>query len=141
MTPQGMPAELPRELRRFLRLVEEQRYWESHEALEGPWRDSGSDFYHGLILYASAFVHLQRRNAHGLRSQLEKARRKLEPFRPFYLGLDVDRILSHAEQCRRSLAPDASSATWQEVQEPWLQADPGRIRGDEPELRGERGGR
>ena len=31
------------------------RFWDSHEALEEAWRRNGSDFYQGLILYASFY--------------------------------------------------------------------------------------
>lgn len=133
----SLPAELPEELRRFLRLVEEGRYWESHEVLEGPWRTLDSGFYHGLILYASAFVHWERRNAHGVRAQLRKAHPKLEPFRPAYLGLDVDGILTHVSACREALSPFGEG--WSGVKPPRLEVDPARVRGDEPELRRPRG--
>ena len=69
--------DLPQALHRFLELFNAREYWESHEVLEGPWREWGSDFYQGLILYASAFVHAQRGNPRGIRAQLEKAERKL----------------------------------------------------------------
>ena len=44
--------DLPQALHRFLELFNAREYWESHEVLEGPWREGGSDFYQGLILYA-----------------------------------------------------------------------------------------
>lgn len=123
--------DVPEELRHFLALVAEERYWESHEVLEGPWRRWGSDFYHGLILYASAFVHVQRRNAHGVRSQLDKARRRLEAYAPTYLGMDVEGILAHARETR-GLVEDPEPA-WDAVRKPRLEVDPARVRGDEPE--------
>jgi predicted metal-dependent hydrolase len=55
---------LPSALRRFLELYGAARYWDSHEALEDEWRRTGSDFYQALILYASAWVHWKRGNAH-----------------------------------------------------------------------------
>jgi predicted metal-dependent hydrolase len=124
---------------RFLDLFNRGRFWDSHEALEGPWRDTGSDFYHALILYASAFVHVARGNRHGISAQLEKARPLLERFRPTYLGLDVDRILEHAAECRQVVAenPDAPAEAWPIlVPLPRLTFDPSRVRGDEPELHG-----
>ena len=69
-----------------MELFNQEAFWESHEVLEGPWRETGSDFYHGLILYASAFVHVQRGNPHGIGAQLVKAERFLQEFRPAYLG-------------------------------------------------------
>ena len=63
----SLEARLPGPLRQFLELYGASRFWDSHEALEEAWRRSGSDFYQGLILYASAWVHWERRNAHGVR--------------------------------------------------------------------------
>ena len=130
----GRPLELPPELQRFLRLVEEERYWDSHEALEGPWRRSGSDFYHGLILYASAFVHAQRGNPHGVRAQLLKARPKLERYRPEYLGLDVESILSHADACIRAVDATGPPPDLERLPKPSLDLVEKAVRGDEPEL-------
>lgn len=145
---------LPDPLLAFLELFNDGRYWDSHEALEDAWRESGSGFYHGLILYASAFVHARRENAHGIRAQLEKAERALQPFAPDYLGLDVEAILEHARRCREIVrrgeaaggaeaagsaadAPDGRQTDhrWREsIPFPELRPQRSRIRGDEPEL-------
>lgn len=126
---------------RFLDLFNRGLFWESHEALEGPWRDTGSDFFHGLILYASAFVHVARGNRHGIAAQLAKAVPTLDPFRPHYLGLDVDAVLRHAAECRQIVAehPDAPRDAWPVlVPMPRLEFHTSRVRGDEPELAGGR---
>ena len=75
----SLEARLPGPLRQFLELYGASRFWDSHEALEEAWRRSGSDFYQGLILHASAWVHWERRNAHGVWAQLNKTLA-----RPFY---------------------------------------------------------
>jgi hypothetical protein len=113
------------------------RFWDSHEALESPWRDSGSDFYHALILYASAFVHVQRGNRHGIAAQIGKCQPLFAPRTPHYLGLDVRKILEHASICRQIVAenPDAPPEAWPVlIPPPRLGFDPARVRGDEPEL-------
>ncbi len=130
--------DLPQALHRFLELFNREEYWESHEVLEGPWREEGSDFYQGLILYASAFVHAQRGNAHGVGAQLEKAERKLDGYRPCYLGVDVDAVLAHAIRCRELVdgRRDDDPRSWLGVADvPPLELDPRLVRGDEPELR------
>lgn len=86
----------PPALRRFTELFNGGKYWDSHEALEEAWRENGSEFYHGLILYASAMVHVTRQNPHGVRAQLTKAERVLSPYRPRHLGVDVDAIFDDA---------------------------------------------
>ena len=135
-TPES-PADIAPAYARFLELFNRGEFWESHEALEAPWREHGSEFYHALILYASAFVHVNRGNRHGIAAQLGKARPLLEARRPHYLGLDVDRILEHAAVCRHIVAEnrEAPVEAWDVlIPSPRLDFDPGRVRGDEPEL-------
>jgi len=126
-------------LREFVRLVNEGAYWESHEILEAPWRDRGSDFYQGLILYASAFVHVDRGNPHGIRAQLRKALERLSPYPETYLGVDVEGIRRHARKVRETVGAleDASPERWWSVIErPHLSLAPEDVRGTEPELQG-----
>ena len=123
---------------RFLELFNRGEFWESHEALEQPWREHGSEFYHALILYASAFVHVNRGNRHGIAAQLGKAQPLLESRRPHYLGLDVDGMLEHALVCRHLVAEnrEAPHEAWDVlIPTPRLHFDPDKVRGDEPELR------
>lgn len=132
----------PRAYLQFLELFNQQRFWEAHEVLEGPWRVNRSPFYKGLIIYASAFVHVQRGNPIGVANQMAKVLHYLPPYRPHYLGLDVDAILEDARQCRQQvLAEEAALLTDpQRVREciafPRLRLEPGHCRGDEPELTG-----
>lgn len=129
-------GQVPGVLRDFADLVRTGAYWESHEILEGPWRETGSDFLQGLILYASAFVHLKRENAHGVRAQLAKALAALEGYPEAYLGIDVKRVRDHARRTRKLLGPGGSPpAGWPErIERPEVTLRPERIRGDEPEL-------
>ena len=123
-----MDPRLPEPLLHFVAHFNAGEFWESHEVLEGPWRADRSGFYHGLILYASAFVHAQRGNPRGVEAQLNKTERKLTAYRPAYLGLDVDQLLTHAARCR------ALAAAQLPVPFPSLHIDPTLVRGDEPEL-------
>lgn len=128
---------LPASLVRFVELFNGGAFWESHEVLEDDWRRLESDFYQGLILYASAFVHAQRGNRHGILAQLDKAEERLRPYLPDYMGIDVAGILDHARNCREVLAdnPDADRDAWQRlIPFPRLALAAERVRGDEPEL-------
>ncbi len=115
----------PAPLRRFVELFNAHEFWECHEVLEVPWRAHRSEFYHGLILYASAFVHVQRGNPHGVGAQLRKARVVLEPYAPSYLGIDVAGILDH---CREG------ETVIEDEDFPRLDLSPDHLRGDEIEL-------
>ena len=127
---------IPPALREFVELVNRGDYWESHEVLEGPWRENRSDFLQGLILYASAFVHAQRGNRHGIRAQLVKAREKLAGYPSAYLGVDVDAIRTHMRRCQAVVEahPDAEPEEWPDlIPFPALELSLARVRGDEPE--------
>jgi predicted metal-dependent hydrolase len=101
------------DLAAFIELFNRGEYWESHERLEIPWRENHSGFYKGLILFASAFVHAGRGNAHGVIAQLKKADAELLPYRPAHDGIDVEAVLAHSALCReivvrnRAAAPEA----------------------------------
>ena len=118
----------------FVGLFNQRRFWDAHEALEDVWRETGSDFYQALILYASAFVHAQRGNPHGVVAQLRKARPKLDAGRPAYLGFDVDGMLEHVGNCIRIVQREREPAWEERVMPGPLQMSAARIRGDEAEL-------
>lgn len=138
--PDGSLYPYPRAYLDFLELFNQQRFWDAHEVLEGPWRRHRSTFYKGLIIYASAFVHVQRGNPRGVAKQMAKVLHYLPPYRPSYLGLDVDAILEDAQQCRQRVLAEEETlrAEPRRLREriafPRLRLDPARCRGDEPEL-------
>lgn len=115
---------LPPALEDFVDLFNKGAFWEAHEALEPDWKRTRSEFYHGLILYASAWVHHDRGNPHGIQAQLNKAAPLLQEHLPGYLGIDVSGIL---EQGRALGAGQAAKA-------PMILTDLKLFRGDEPEL-------
>lgn len=126
-----------RSLRRFVELFNGGEHWHSHEVLEDPWREHDSDFLQGLILYASAFVHVRRGNRHGILAQLSKAERKLAPYRPGYLGIHVDDVLGEIRRCRGIVRahPIAQPEDWPGlIPYPVLEIEERWVRGDEPEL-------
>jgi predicted metal-dependent hydrolase len=115
---------VPQALEDFVDLFNKGAYWEAHEALELDWKRTRSDFYHGLILYASAWVHQDRGNPHGIQAQLAKAAPLLQEYARGYLGIDVSGIL---EQGRELGAGRPAKA-------PMIITDLKLLRGDEPEL-------
>ncbi|MGH7576505.1 MAG: DUF309 domain-containing protein [Longimicrobiales bacterium] len=124
---------LPPPFRRFLELYQAGRFWDSHEALEDLWRAGRSDFYQALILYASAWVHWERRNAHGVGAQLKKALRRLAAYPSAYLGIDVAALRSHCIAVRAIVSNDED--TWHTRVQPMpLTLSATRLRGDEVEL-------
>ncbi len=115
-------------LQTFVRRFNRGEFWESHEVLEIPWRVGHSDFLQGMILFASAFVHVQRGNVHGIEAQLAKATDRLRPYAPAYLGVDVAAVLRAADEARQSVTRGDPPVP------PALDLARSRVRGDEPEL-------
>lgn len=141
---QGAWRIYPQPYLEFIRLFNEERFWDAHEVLEGPWRRNRSPFYRGIIIYASAFVHVQRGNPVGVWKQMGKVLNCLPPYGPGYMGLDVEAILACARLCRDRVSGrddlrgdvDGLRAV---IPFPQLALDPQHLRGDEPELFGEGG--
>lgn len=89
---------------RYFELFNNEEFWESHEALEEIWRETDNDlFLRGMIVFAAAFVHVQKNNPSGCRKVLDKCILWLEPFAPRRWDLDVDQVLAHARFCRAEL--------------------------------------
>lgn len=85
---------------RYFELFNAEEFWEAHEALEEIWQETDDDkFLRGLIVFAAAFVHVQRNNPSGCRKVLEKCIAWLTPFAPRRWDLDLDRVLAHARLC------------------------------------------
>lgn len=128
---------LPPPLLEFIRRFNADEYWESHEVLEGLWRINRSPFYQGLIIYASVFVHAQRGNPVGIVKQMHKANKYLEVYRPHYLGIDVEEILSHGAQCVALVQKDPALTgrrLSQSIRYPRLHPKRSYVLGTEPEL-------
>ena len=90
---------------RYLALFNAEEFWEAHEALEELWKETDHDlFLRGLIVFAAAFVHVQRNNPSGCEKVLGKCIDWLTPYAPRHWGLDVDRILAHVRFCKAQLA-------------------------------------
>lgn len=94
----------PAQYHRYFELFNNEEFWEAHEALEELWKETNNDlFFRGLIVFAAAFVHVQRNNPSGCRKVLDKCLAWLEPYAPRHWDLDVERVLAHARYCRQQL--------------------------------------
>jgi predicted metal-dependent hydrolase len=92
-------------LERGLELIRQGEYFEAHEELEDEWREAPPeerDFLQGLVHVAVAWLHASRRNRPGCERQLEKAARRLGPYRPQHRGVDVAAVLDQVEEARRA---------------------------------------
>jgi uncharacterized protein len=83
-------------LERGLDLIRAGEFFEAHEELEDEWREAPGperDFLQGLVHVAVAWYQAERGNHSGCERQLEKAARRLGPYRPTHRGVDVDGVL------------------------------------------------
>jgi hypothetical protein len=90
-------------LERGLDLIRSGAYFEAHEELEDEWRDAPAaerDFLQGLVHVAVAWHHAGRGNRPGCERQLEKAARRLDPYRPLHRGVDVTVLLEDVARAR-----------------------------------------
>jgi predicted metal-dependent hydrolase len=86
-----------------LELIRAGDYFEAHEELEDEWREAPTaerDFLQGLVHVAVAWHHAGRGNRPGCERQLEKAARRLGPYRPSHRGVDVDEVLAGVEEAQ-----------------------------------------
>ena len=89
-------------------MIRQGEYFAAHEVLEDVWRAAVAeerDFFQGLVHVAVAWYQAGRGNSVGCERQLEKAARRLGPYAPEHLGVDVTAILQQvaaAEQVVRS---------------------------------------
>ncbi len=78
-----------------LKLFNEERYWESHEALESAWRRAAGpekNMLQALILIAAALVHLQKNELEVALSVMRRAQEKLQPYQGSRFGVDLDAL-------------------------------------------------
>ena len=72
-----------------------ERFWESHEALEGAWKQSTGDereLIQGIILVAAAFVHYQKYENEICLSVLNRALKKLHDKSGEYHDIGIDSV-------------------------------------------------
>jgi hypothetical protein len=105
--PELEPEERRRLLRRGLDLFNAARFFDAHEAWEEVWRSTEpepKELLQGLIQVAVAMVHhLDRDRPAVARRVLAKGRRRIEPWAPQALGLDLAGLLAALERWDRWL--------------------------------------
>jgi predicted metal-dependent hydrolase len=105
-------SEYPEKYLEGIRLFNEEEFFECHEVLEDLWQETlGKEkkFYQGLIQAAVALFHFGNENLGGARKLYEAMREKLDPYRPVFQGLDVDRFLGEMKYCFQELLDAAQT--------------------------------
>jgi predicted metal-dependent hydrolase len=92
-----------------LDLFNQERYWESHEALESAWKMASGDekeVLQGLILVAAALVHWQKNEKEITLSVLKRARDKLATHGTQYSGIDLESLTDKIEEMLKAAEPE-----------------------------------
>jgi uncharacterized protein len=87
------------------KLFNEEKYWITHEVLEGVWKKAygdEKDLLNGLILVAAAFVHYQKNEKDIALSIMRRALKKLTTANEKYFGIDVVSIKSQVSEMVKS---------------------------------------
>ena len=93
---------------RGVRLFNQARFWEAHEAWEAVWLrhpEDGRFFIQGLIQLAAAYHQLRRRIYRGFLIHLRRAQERLVLFPDLFLGIDV----AHLRQAIHQALPPGDS--------------------------------
>jgi predicted metal-dependent hydrolase len=106
--PELSPEERRRLLLEGLDLFNAARFYQAHEAWEEVWRSTTpepKELLQGLIQVAVGMVHhLDRGRPAVARRVLAKGRRRIEPYAPAALGLDLEDLLASVDRWDRWLA-------------------------------------
>ncbi len=85
-----------------VRLFNERRFFECHEALEDLWREERDPIrylYQGILQIGVGFHHLRNRNYRGATLLLADGIDKTSRFRPACLGVDTARLVAESQTC------------------------------------------
>ena len=106
---------------RFIKGIDEfneELFFECHETLEEIWlEDHGEDrkFYQALIQIAAGYFKLQQNVPAGALKLWHTGLEKLEPYRPVFLGVDVDSLViavkKHLEELEQAKPASLDSFT------------------------------
>jgi uncharacterized protein len=94
------------ELAEGLRCYRAREFFAAHEHWESVWlgsKEPEKTFLQGLIQVAAAFHHLQRDNARGTRSLLQRARARLVRYPEHFCGIDVTLLRMEIDEWLQAL--------------------------------------
>jgi hypothetical protein len=106
---QNKPVERLEAIRLGLSLFNQERYWESHEALESAWRSSSGsekEVLQGLILLAASLVHLQKDEKNVAESVMKRAYNKLQAHEGKYFGVDTATLTDNVKKLLNAGQPE-----------------------------------
>ena len=98
-----------------VRLFDDQRFFEAHEFLEYVWKSDevdpdDRDFWKGVTQVAVGCTHVQRGNAKGAVTLLQRATRYMSPYPQRYHGVDAAELCDRALRLAAAVSEDLAAA-------------------------------
>lgn len=84
---------------RGIKLINQKKFYEAHDALELAWRDEPGpirNLYRGILQIGVAYYHIQNGNFSGAQKMFMRAQKWLTPFSGFYLGINIGKLKNDA---------------------------------------------
>ncbi|MCD7036230.1 DUF309 domain-containing protein [Metabacillus sp. GX 13764] len=92
--------EYPAEYYQFFVSFNEGDYYTCHDLLEDIWlTDKENLFLKGLLQMSVAIYHYEYGNVKGARLMMLAGKQYIQPYRPFYWGIDLERVHVFMEKC------------------------------------------
>ncbi len=101
-----MSDEYPEQYLEAIRLFNDEDFFECHDLLEEIWAETQGDekkYYQGLIQAAISLFHFGNENFGGARKLYDSSRKYLEPYRPAFMGVDLERFMTEHKVCFQEL--------------------------------------
>jgi predicted metal-dependent hydrolase len=106
----------PLEYYEFFVAFNEEDYYTCHDLLEEIWMTDKENFFiKGLLQMSVAIYHYSYGNVKGARSMMMTAYRYLQPYRPKYWGLDLEKVYPFIEEALSLFPDDIDSIPFEEI--------------------------
>lgn len=90
----------PLEYYQFFIKFNEGDYYTCHDLLEDIWMSDKNNFFlKGLLQMSVALYHYSYGNVKGARSMMKTSYNYIQSYRPFYWGLDLEKVNRYIEIC------------------------------------------
>ena len=102
-------------IRIYFDLYRKGDFYECHDVMEEIWFETFGKkrlFFQGLLQCAVARFHFGNDNLHGAQVLYREGTRKLEPFRPEFLGVDLEAYLGEIKQVLPRIVHSPRDGEW-----------------------------
>ncbi|WP_209125566.1 DUF309 domain-containing protein [Alkalihalobacillus sp. BA299] len=108
----------PLEYYEFFVKFNEGDYYTCHDLLEEIWMtDKSNDFLKGMLQMTVAIYHYEYGNVKGARLMMAAGLRYIQPYRPFYWGVDLEEINQFIKICLSIIPQDIERVPFEKVNE------------------------